>query len=126
MSVSGEDRQSYGSLHAAGLSAEAKYRLLLDLSRKVRGTLDLGETLDRFLDTVRAIVEYDAAGIFVLNEDVFAGHRRRGLIAGVARSGFEERPAETDPMLSHGAGINEHVIRTEESVVARDVRLDPR
>lgn len=124
--MSGEDRQSDGPLHADGLSAEAKYRLLLDLSKKVRGTLDLGETLDRLLDSVRAIVEYDAAGIFVLNEDVFAGHRRRELIAGVARRGFEERPAESDPMLSHGAGITGHVIRTGESVVARDVRLDPR
>ena len=113
-------------LHAEGLSAEAKYRLLLDLSRKVRGTLDLGETLDRLLDSVRAIVDYDAAGIFVLNEDVFAGHRRRELIAGVARRGFEERPPETDPMLSRGTGITGHVIRTGESVVARDVRLDPR
>lgn len=124
--MSGEDRQSDGFLHAEGLSAEAKYRLLLDLSRKVRGTLDLGETLDRLLDSVRAIVEYDAAGIFVLNEDVFAGHCRRELIAGVARRGYEERPAETDPMLSHGAGTTGHVIRTGESVVARDVRRDPR
>ncbi len=124
--MSGDDRQPDGPAHPAGLSAETKIRLLLDLSRKVRGTLDLGETLDRLLDAVRPIVEYDAAGIFVLNEDVFAGHRRGELIAGVARRGFEERPPGTDPMLSRGLGITGHVIRTGESVVAPDVRLDPR
>ncbi|MBK9374313.1 MAG: SpoIIE family protein phosphatase [Holophagales bacterium] len=124
--MSGDERQPDHSAHPGGLSAETKVQLLLDLSRKVRGTLDLGETLDRLLDAVRPIVGYDAAGIFVLNEDVFAGHRRRELIAGVARRGFEERPPETDPMLSHGAGITGHVIRTGESVVAPDVRLDPR
>lgn len=124
--MSGDDRQPDGPARPAGLSAETKVRLLLDLSRKVRGTLDLGETLDRLLDAVRPIVEYDAAGIFVLNEDVFAGHRRGELIAGVARRGFEERPPGTDPMLSRGLGITGHVIRTGESVVAPDVRLDSR
>lgn len=111
---------------AEGLTAEARYRLLLELSRKVRGTLDLGETLDRLLDLVRSIVEYDAAGIFVLNEDVLAGDRRQGVIAGVARRGFGARPPESDPMLFRGLGITGHVIRTGECVVAPDVRLDPR
>ncbi len=110
----------------AGLTAEARYRLLLDLSRKVRGTLDLGETLDRLLDLVRSIVAYDAAGIFVLNEDVLAGDRRRGVIAGVAQRGFPAHPPETDPMLFRGEGITGHVIRTGECVVAPDVRLDSR
>lgn len=72
--MSGEDCQSDGPLHADGLSAEAKYRLLLDLSREVRGTLDLGETLDRLLDSVRAIVEYDAAGITGRQTYVNCGH----------------------------------------------------
>ena len=121
-----ENRLAKGPAGGERLTAEAKYRLLLDLSRKVRGTLDLGETLDRLLDTVRSIVDYDAAGIFVLNEDVFSGQRRRELIAGVARRGFEERPPGTDPMLSRGMGIVGHVIRTGECVVAPDVRIDPR
>ena len=111
---------------AEGLTAEERYLLLLELSRKVRGTLDLGETLDRLLDLVRSIVEYDAAGIFVLNEDVLAGDRRRGLIAGVAQRGFRPRPLESDPMIFRGLGITGHVIRTGECVVAPDVRLDPR
>lgn len=124
--MSGEDRLAADPAGGERLTAEAKYRLLLELSRKVRGTLDLGETLDRLLDTVRSIVDYDAAGIFVLNEDVFSGQRKRELIAGVARRGFEERPPETDPMLSRGMGIVGHVIRSGECVVAPDVRLDPR
>ena len=111
---------------AEGLTAEARYRLLLELSRKVRGTLDLGETLDRLLDLVRSIVEYDAAGIFVLSEDVLAGDRRQGLIAGIAQRGFPRRPLESDPMLFRGLGITGHVIRTGACVVASDVRRDSR
>lgn len=124
--MSREEPETDRSERAEGLTAEARYRLLLDLSRKVRGTLDLGETLDRLLDTVRTIVEYDAAGIFVLNEDVFAGHRRRGVIAGVAQRGFRPQPVESDPMIFRGLGITGHVIRTGECVVAPDVRLDSR
>ena len=124
--MSGDDRQDGGPAGEERLTAEAKYQLLLELSRKVRGTLDLGETLDRLLDSVRSIVGFDAAGIFVLNEDVFSGRRARELIAGVARRGFEERPPEADPMLSRGMGIVGHVIRTGEPAVAPDVRLDPR
>ena len=124
--MSGDDRLTDGPAGGERLTAEAKYRLLLDLSRRVRGTLDLGETLDRLLDLVRSVVAYDAAGIFVLNEDVFSGQRRRELIAGVARRGFDEHPPEADPMLTRGLGIVGHAIRTGECVVAPDVRLDSR
>lgn len=124
--MSREDPPPDNPERAMGLTAEARYRLLLELSRKVRGTLDLGETLDRLLDLIRSIVAYDAAGIFVLNEDVLAGDRTRGLIAGVAQRGFPPHPPESDPMLFRGLGITGHVIRTGECVVASDVGLDPR
>ena len=62
MSMSGEDRRALVPSTPRRLSAEAKYRLLLNLSRKVRETLDLGETLDRLLDAVRPIVDTTRRG----------------------------------------------------------------
>ncbi|HSM15202.1 MAG TPA: hypothetical protein VLA66_14125, partial [Thermoanaerobaculia bacterium] len=52
------------------LSAEQKVELLLEVSRRSRGTLDLVETLDLLLDAVATVIDYDAAGIFALNEDL--------------------------------------------------------
>src|SRR5262249_14968140 len=92
-----------------------------------RGTLDLHETLDRLLDGVQLLVPYDAAGIFVLREEVSPA--RSGAlgeqIAGVSWRGFPPRSPLTDPMLREGKGIVGHVIRSGEAVCAPDVRLAP-
>jgi len=109
------------------LTAEAKLGVLLEVARRSRGTLDLEETLDHLLDAVATVLDYDAAGIFALNEDLYpATDRPRGMIAGVARRGFPVRPVEDDQMLSAGRGIVGHAIRTGRSILVRDVREDPR
>ncbi len=110
------------------LTAETKYRLLLQISRKVSGTLDLDEILRHILDTIRDVLPYDAAGIFVLtHEDPFlrVGHPRQ-VIAGMASRGFPVRPVEDDPMLLSGRGLVGHVIRAGEAVVVADVARDAR
>ena len=110
------------------LSAEQKYRLLLEISHAIRDTLDLDEILGHLLDSVRTVLGYDAAGIFILNRDREAvpGGPPRPVIAGIAQRGFDPHPIEEDRMLFQGLGIVGHAIRTGESVVAPDVRLDPR
>ncbi len=110
------------------LTTETKYKLLLQISHRIRDTLDLDEILDHMLDAVHSAVDYDAAGIFVLCEDLIpAPHRRpRELIAGVARRGFDPGPPEDDPMLSLGLGIVGDVIKTGVPAVIPDVQLDPR
>jgi len=47
------------------------------------------------------------------------------MIAGMLQLGFDH-PAADDPMLRSGKGIIGHVIHTGETVLAPDVRLDPR
>jgi serine phosphatase RsbU (regulator of sigma subunit) len=110
------------------LTSDARYRLLLEVFHSTRGTLDLHETLDRLLDALQLLVPFDAAGIFVLREEVQPA--RSGAlgeqIAGVSWRGFPPRSPLTDPMLREGKGIVGHVIRTGEVVCATDVRLDPR
>jgi sigma-B regulation protein RsbU (phosphoserine phosphatase) len=109
----------------APLGPETKYQLLLQISRKISRTLDLQELLDQILDSVRRAIPYDAGGIFVLHESVpVAPGPIANLIAGVSSVGFDLGPA--DPMLRLGQGIVGHVIRTAETVLARDARSDPR
>lgn len=109
------------------ITAEQKYQLLLEISQKVRDTLDLDEIMEHILDTIQTVVDYDAGGIFVLNQDLV--HDRRlnptNVIAGVCWRGFQPPPPGEDEMLTHGKGIIGHVIASGESVIAPDVRLDP-
>lgn len=109
------------------LDAAARVRLLLEIAHRTRGTLELGEVLNRLLDALGLIVAFDAAGIFVLRQDLRITSGRRGaLIAGIAERGFDRDPHASDPMLDFGRGIVGHVIRTGEPVIASDVRRDPR
>ena len=110
------------------LTPQKKYELLLDISHKVRDTMDLDEILDHLLDTVRTVLEYDAAGIFVLNQDLAPAQHGlpRQVIAGVARRGFDPGHPGEDDMLMHGRGIIGFVIHNCQSVVAPDVYLDGR
>ena len=112
----------------ATLTSDTRYRLLLEVFHSTRGTLDLHETLDRLLDALQLLVPFDAAGIFVLREEV-SPPRAGALgeqIAGVSWRGFPPRSPLTDPMLREGKGIVGHVIRTGEVVCTPDVSLDPR
>lgn len=110
------------------LTAETRYQLLLEISQKVSETLDLDEIMDHLLETVQTVVDYDAAGIFILNREFAHIYEPlpRQVIAGVARRGFDERPRDDDAMFTLGKGIIGHVIRTGNSLVVPDVSKDPR
>lgn len=108
------------------LTSEAKVALLLDVSQRTRGTLDLDEILERLLSTLATMVDFDAGGMFVLSETMVHPRVAPGqLIAGVARRGYDPSPEGRDPILFRGAGITGHVIRNGEPHLAPDVRLDP-
>jgi sigma-B regulation protein RsbU (phosphoserine phosphatase) len=104
---------------------QLRYRLLLDLSRRVSRTLDLQEILADLLKSLHTVVPYDAAGVFVLNRNVpSAGARGSNLIAEMVQVGFDP-PRADDPMLRWGRGIVGHVIRTGETVISDDVVTNP-
>jgi serine phosphatase RsbU (regulator of sigma subunit) len=110
------------------LTAEKKFQLLIEISSKVHDTLDLDNILSHLLDTLKMVMDYDAAGIFVLNQDLVHERHRvpREMIAGISKRGFAPGPPDRDEMLTHGAGIIGYVIRTCQSVVVPDVHLDER
>ncbi len=109
-------------------SADRKYQLLLRISHEIRDTVEVEKVLDRMLDTVGSVVPFDAAGIFVLSQDLVPSPRQRpqGVIAVACRRGFDPPPPEGDEMISQGRGIIGYVIRTGEVVVTPDVSEDPR
>lgn len=110
------------------LTAGTKYEILREISFRIRNTFDLNEILNHLLDTVATVIPYDAAGIFVLSQDVIDTpyHAARRVISGIVQRGFDERPPETDPMLTSGKGIVGAVIAAGEPVVLGDVRRDQR
>jgi sigma-B regulation protein RsbU (phosphoserine phosphatase) len=112
---------------AMHLTDKRKYELLYDISQQVRDTLDLDEILSHLLDAVNTVVDYDAAGIFVLNHDLLDEHNvpQQQMIAGISQRGFDPRPHDQDDMLMAGKGIIGHVIFSASSLVAPDVSLNP-
>jgi sigma-B regulation protein RsbU (phosphoserine phosphatase) len=117
-----------GKIYVMILTDEKKYKLLIEISHKVRDTLDLDEIMEHLLDTIKTMVDYDAAGIFVLNQDLVHGRREhpKEIIAGIARRGFDTKPVEEDAMYTSGKGIIGHVIFSGSSLILPDVRLDSR
>ena len=110
------------------LTDETKYQLLLQISHKVRNTLDVDEILNQLLDTLQSVLDCDAAGIFILNRASIYPLQQptKAVIAGIVRRGFDPHPDEEDRMLMLGEGISGYVIRTGEPVIVPDVSQDPR
>ncbi|HEY9122118.1 MAG TPA: GAF domain-containing SpoIIE family protein phosphatase [Brevefilum sp.] len=107
------------------LSIEQKYKLLFEISHKTSDTLDLDEIMVQLLDTIKSVVDYDAAGIFVLNQAFSQGTglSSKNLIAGMSFRGYGQLP-NGDDMLTHGKGIIGYVITNNTSLVVPDIRLD--
>lgn len=110
------------------LTAESKYELLKTISYKIRDTLDLDIILNQLLDLLEPVMKYDAAGVFVLSQDIIHPryHFPQQYIAGIAHRGYDNRPPESDSMLMEGKGLVGYVIKSGESLLVPDVRLDSR
>ena len=110
------------------LTSEIKYQLLRDISHKIRGTLDLDKILNLLLDLLANIIDYDAAGIFILSEDVNhpGYHQTRQKIASMVQRGFGNLPLESDAMLMEGKGIIGQTIKSGKSIILNDVTKDER
>jgi len=110
------------------LTAEIKYKLLRDISHKIRGTLDLDKILNLLLDLLANVIDYDAAGIFVLSEviDHPGYHFPQQKIASMSQRGFGNIPFESDAMLMEAKGIIGQTIKTGKSIILGDVSKDER
>jgi sigma-B regulation protein RsbU (phosphoserine phosphatase) len=106
---------------SAELTLEQRFQLLLEISEKISATLDLDELLNHLVDTVRSIVSYDAAGIYVIKREY-----EQWVIEGMVTRGYDEKDAEQTILLKLGEGVVGHVIATGETQIIPDVHLEPR
>ncbi len=109
------------------LTAKRKYKILLQIAQQTQDTFDLEQILNILLDELEGLVEYDSAGIFVLNRTVLPPRLQapRQMIAKVVVRNFELE-AERSRMMRYGEGLVGYAIRTGECVVIPDVSKDPR
>ncbi len=110
------------------LTFEIKYRLLRDISHQIRGTLDLDKILNLLLDLLADVIDYNAAGIFILSEDINhpGYHFSKQKIASMAQRGFGNLPLEADAMLMDAKGIVGQTIQSGKSIILNDVSKDAR
>ncbi|HQR37910.1 MAG TPA: SpoIIE family protein phosphatase [Blastocatellia bacterium] len=105
----------------AELTVEKKFQLLLEISEKISTTLDLDMLLVHLIDTVKSIVDYDAAGIYVIKRQ---GELR--LIEGMVTRGYEDEESKRDLLLKLGEGVVGSVIERGSGVIIPDVIVEPR
>ncbi|MEP6923999.1 MAG: GAF domain-containing SpoIIE family protein phosphatase [Pyrinomonadaceae bacterium] len=102
------------------LTVVDKLRMLLDITKKISRSLDLNEVLEQVMDTLGSLVPYDAAGIYLLDEDrtdspYFHTEMLRGY----------ELEDLVDPHLKVGEGIIGQVAATGKPIVENDVSKNP-
>lgn len=91
---------------------------LVEAVRRVSSSLDLGEVLDTILDTLKALIDYSAAVVCVVDSKTGAVHglRERGYPANAVGENF----------LEPGSGIIGWVIEHKRGQIVSDVNTDRR
>ncbi len=92
--------------------------VLLEVTRALAAPFDLDEVIAAILQSLRQVVDYDAAAIYLVN-------RRTRLLELVSESGYPEGSDEAFG-LQIGQGIVGWVAKTGEPVIVPDVSADPR
>lgn len=103
------------------LPAETKLRLMMELARKISSCLDLDDVLNLIIDMVKSFVDYDAAGIYIIER---TGKYKR-VIAQTSR-GYDEDRSNTCMCMKVGDGIVGWVIKTGSGAIVPDVSTDSR
>ena len=106
------------------LTTEEKLRLLLDITKTISRSLDLEEVLNLVMDTLPALLPYDAAGIYLIDKGksgrdpyVFKSKVIRGY-----RISFEL----VEPRLKLGEGFIGRVAESGKPLISPDVSKDER
>jgi len=92
-------------------------RIVVDAFRLISVSLDLDETLKGILDSLKSLIDYDAAGIYVIEPD--SGRLRSHIVRG-----YPEDVSKFEP-ISKGEGVIGQVLEVSAPVLIADVRSDP-
>lgn len=104
------------------LSVVDKLRMLLDITRKISRSLDLDEVLKLVMDTLESVIDYDAAGIYVLAPAV-AGQPAK--FRAQALRGYDTEALGKLQLLI-GQGLIGYAAGTGKAVIVPDVAQDAR
>jgi sigma-B regulation protein RsbU (phosphoserine phosphatase) len=92
--------------------------ILLDVDRLISSSLNLDEVLELILDSLKRLVKYDAAAIFLIDKE-------KKEVGEIKTRGFD--PAiEPDLRLKLGQGLVGWVAVNRQTVIVPDVEKDPR
>lgn len=106
------------------LSTEDKLRLLLDITNKISRSLDLDEVLNLVMDTLGSLLPYDAAGIYLIDQD--PDHRDPYVFKSKVIRGYDISFELVEPRLRMGEGFLGTVAQSGEAIISSDVSTDKR
>ncbi|HMO82171.1 MAG TPA: SpoIIE family protein phosphatase [Pyrinomonadaceae bacterium] len=106
------------------LSTVDKLRMLLDITNKISRSTDLEEVLNLIMDTLSSILPFDAAGIYVIEQN--ADPDNPYIFRSKVIRGYEISFELVEPKLRMGEGFIGHVAQTGEPIISPDVSTDER
>ncbi|HVE58284.1 MAG TPA: GAF domain-containing SpoIIE family protein phosphatase [Pyrinomonadaceae bacterium] len=106
------------------LTTVDKLRMLLDITKKISSSLDVDEVLTLVMDTLGSLIHYDAAGIYLIDEDV-TGENPYIFQSKVLR-GYQIPFALVEPRIKLGEGFIGFVAQTGKPLISADVHQDTR
>ncbi|MCD9189377.1 MAG: SpoIIE family protein phosphatase [Pyrinomonadaceae bacterium] len=112
------------SLPDGTLTTVDKLRMLLDITKTISRSLDLDEVLKLVMDTLGSLIHYDAAGIYLIEENK-AGENPFVFKSRAIR-GYKISFALVEPRIKMGEGFIGYVAQTGKPLISGDVHQDPR
>ncbi len=106
------------------LTTVDKLRMLLDITKKISRSLDVDEVLTLVMDTLGSLIHYDAAGIYLIDEDL-TGENPYIFHSKVLR-GYKIPFALVEPRIKLGEGFIGFVAQTGKPLISPDVHQDTR
>ncbi|HEU4389996.1 MAG TPA: SpoIIE family protein phosphatase, partial [Blastocatellia bacterium] len=97
---------------------EKTINTLIDAVRQVTSSLNLGQVLDTILDTLKELIDYQAAVVCVVDSKTRA-------VRDLKSRGYPPHPADRN-FLEPGAGIIGWVVENAQGQIVRDVKADTR
>src|SRR2546423_2600765 len=106
------------------LSTVDKLRMLLDITKTISRSLDLEEVLNLVMDTLKSLIPYDAAGIYLIEfRDV---DQSPYIFKSKVIRGYQISFDLIEPRLKLGEGFLGTVAQTGKPIISHDVSKDKR
>ena len=113
-------QESYAHLEQRVADRTKEMATLNAIAATVSQSLDLNEILDDTLDKTLQVMEIEAGGVYLLDEE------NDGVLTIAAQRGFSPGFVEEIDRLRVGEGFSGHVVQSGQPLVVRDASTDPR